>query len=65
MNNQKSKNGKRSMEAKILKYKVRRSMKKAVFIKNGSVSDCTAIQIGKTFQKDDALKLLRILNNGF
>lgn len=52
------------MEARLMKYKVRRSMKRAVFIKNGSLNACTAVQIGKTFQKEEALKLVAILNNG-
>jgi len=50
------------MEARLMKYKVRRSMKRAVFIKNGSINDCCAIPIGKTFQKDEAEKLLVVLN---
>ena len=50
--------------AKILRYKVNRSMKKALFIRNGSPCNIIEIKIGKTFDKQDAEQIMTSINDG-
>ena len=52
------------IEAKIMKYKVKHSMKKALFVKNGTPRACFAIGLEKRFSLEDATKIVEIINNG-
>lgn len=53
-----------SMEAKIMRYRVPKSMKRALFIRNGSINENIAIAIGKTFSIEDAQKILEKIEKG-
>jgi len=46
------------MQAKILKYKVNRTAKKALFIRNGTPRDAIGIELNKTFKLEDAMQIL-------
>lgn len=52
------------MQAKIMRYRVPKSMKRALFIRNGSIYENIAIHIGKTFSKEDAKKILEKIEKG-
>lgn len=52
------------MYAKVMKYKVNRSMRKALFIKNGSPNSCIAIHLNKTFTKEDAKQIIEKIASG-
>ena len=52
------------MHAKIMRYRVPRSMKKALFIKNGSVNSCIAIHLNKTFTEQDAKQIIEKIASG-
>lgn len=49
------------MQAKIMRYKVSHSYKKALFIKNGSINETYGLTIGKRLTKEDAQKLIKTL----
>jgi len=53
-----------TLEAKIMRYKVKHSVKKALFVKNGSPRACFAIPLEKRFTSEDAVKIAEIINNG-
>lgn len=46
------------MQAKILKFKVNHSAKKALFIRNGTPRDAIAIELNKAFKLEDAMRIL-------
>ena len=50
------------MRAIIAKYKMPRTMKKALFIRNGSINETVGIAIGKTFSLKDAQKVIAKLD---
>ena len=50
--------------AKILKYKVKNSMKKMLLIGNGSPRQLIAIQLYKRFDLEDAQKIMSQVNDG-
>lgn len=50
------------MQAKIMKFKVSHSMRKALFVKNGSINDTYGIQVNKTLSLEDAKRLEEILS---
>lgn len=52
------------MYAKVMKYKVYRSMRKALFIKNGSPNSCIAIHLNKTFTEQDAKEIIAKIQSG-
>lgn len=52
------------MRAKIMKYKVHRSMRKALFIRNGSPNACIAIHLNKTFTEQDARQIIERIASG-
>lgn len=49
------------MQAVVLKYKVNRTAKKALFIRNGTPRDAVEIQIGKTLNLETALEIAKRL----
>ena len=51
------------MKAQILKFKVRNSKKRLLLIGN-KTSSCFAVQLGKTFKTEDALRIIRKVQNG-
>lgn len=51
-------------EAKIVKVKVKRSMKKLLLIGNGNPRACIAIQLYKRFDLEDAQKIMSQVNDG-
>jgi len=51
--------------AKIVKYKVHRSMKKLLLVGNGEPTKCFAIMLNKCFTLEDAHKVMEKVNNGF
>jgi len=53
------------MEARIVKFKVRKSMKKCLIVGNGNPRAVFAIQINKTFKTEDAQRIMEKVNNGF
>jgi len=53
-----------TMQARIMKYKVRKSMKRALFIRNGKPYPVVTIHIGKTFKAEDAKDILGLINSG-
>ena len=52
------------MQAKIMRYRVPRSMKKALFIRNGSINENIAIAIGRNFTIEDAKAILEKVEKG-
>ena len=51
--------------AKIVKYKVNRSMKKLLLVGNGEPTKCFAIQLDKCFRIEDAQRITEKINSGF
>lgn len=52
------------MNAKIMKYKVNRSMKRLLLVGNGSPSSVFALQIQKTLTIEDAQEIAKRINSG-
>ena len=47
-----------------MRFRVPRSMKKALFLKNGSINETYGLQIGKRLTVEDARKVVELLTEG-